>query len=337
MLVLEYVEGPPVISMAQDGTCKRLSHPVAQRLFADMMQASPQRNLYLVSKRTQPLYSSSARTLPERWAREPSPFAAAAVAVHVSLSAFDRCMCAPQVVADMHAADVWHGDLKPANMLLSGCDGVKLVDFGSAQHLGGRAGAAASSSSTSPSALHLRRGLHTDTSAFETADSSVSTRQTDHSTPPAPPTIARTPAQPPASPSGEIRRTLGTPAFMSPEACSGQPFNSAAADCWALGVCLYLAVLGRLPFRAPSVLQLYQVIRCVPQPPQPAAPVAALLHEHGLADSIGSRWVLCFFHTALTTADVPGICGEVYPLMHADQAKLRSRTIPAYPTISAAC
>ena len=38
----------------------------------------------------------------------------------------------------------------------------------------------------------------------------------------------------------------GTPAFFTPEMCSGQLFSGRAADRWALGVCLYLFVYGAL-------------------------------------------------------------------------------------------
>jgi hypothetical protein len=38
VLVLEYVEGPPLVDLAVEGTCRRLAHPVAQRLFADAAQ-----------------------------------------------------------------------------------------------------------------------------------------------------------------------------------------------------------------------------------------------------------------------------------------------------------
>ena len=171
----------------------------------------------------------------------------------------------------MHAAHVWHGDLKPANLLLSACADVKLVDFGSAHYLDGAPGGASSSRTSAMGWKVLRNGQRV-TAASEVADSSVSTRHSDSGSPETTPSLAGAVAQSPASPNRELRRTLGTPAFMAPEACGGRPFQGAAADCWALGVCWYLAVLGRLPFRAPSVLQLYEVIRCALQPPKLAVP-----------------------------------------------------------------
>lgn len=42
-------------------------------------------------------------------------------------------------------------------------------------------------------------------------------------------------------------RTVGTPAFFSPEMCDGRPYSARGADAWALGVCLYIFVFGALP------------------------------------------------------------------------------------------
>ena len=39
-------------------------------------------------------------------------------------------------------------------------------------------------------------------------------------------------------------RTVGTPAFFSPEMCDGRPYSARAADVWALGICLYIFVFG---------------------------------------------------------------------------------------------
>lgn len=39
-------------------------------------------------------------------------------------------------------------------------------------------------------------------------------------------------------------RTMGTPAFLAPEMCEGQPYHGEVADIWALGICLYMFVYG---------------------------------------------------------------------------------------------
>lgn len=40
-----------------------------------------------------------------------------------------------------------------------------------------------------------------------------------------------------------------------------KPYNGAKADIWALGVMLYIMLLGRLPFRATSEQELYRIIQ----------------------------------------------------------------------------
>ncbi|KAK9785422.1 hypothetical protein WJX73_002199 [Symbiochloris irregularis] len=59
-------------------------------------------------------------------------------------------------------------------------------------------------------------------------------------------------------------RAVGTPAFLAPEVCAGLPYHGRAADLWALGICLYAFVYGTVPFKAPSILALYDDIRTAP-------------------------------------------------------------------------
>jgi [calcium/calmodulin-dependent protein kinase] kinase len=44
-----------------------------------------------------------------------------------------------------------------------------------------------------------------------------------------------------------INTTVGTPAFFAPEMCGpiATPFKPFPAECWALGVCLFMFVFGK--------------------------------------------------------------------------------------------
>jgi serine/threonine protein kinase len=54
----------------------------------------------------------------------------------------------------------------------------------------------------------------------------------------------------PANP--KLDDTKGSPAFLSPEECSGDPYDPKAADVWAFGVCIYRSVFGFFPFNIES-------------------------------------------------------------------------------------
>jgi len=56
-------------------------------------------------------------------------------------------------------------------------------------------------------------------------------------------------------------KVSGTPAFQPPEVVSGGNEDPVAADVWALGVCLYCFVFGRLPFTGSCVLDISNAIR----------------------------------------------------------------------------
>ena len=49
-------------------------------------------------------------------------------------------------------------------------------------------------------------------------------------------------------PDGYLEDTDGTPAFYSPEQCTGKPFKGKPTDVWACGVTLYIFLYGHLPF-----------------------------------------------------------------------------------------
>ncbi|KAF6252984.1 kinase-like domain-containing protein [Scenedesmus sp. NREL 46B-D3] len=56
------------------------------------------------------------------------------------------------------------------------------------------------------------------------------------------------------------QRLSGTPAFTAPELVSGNAADPFAADVWALGVCLFCFIYGRLPFQGSSVLDVFKAI-----------------------------------------------------------------------------
>ena len=70
---------------------------------------------------------------------------------------------------------------------------------------------------------------------------------------------------------------IGTPTHMSPEGFRGEPIG-APGDVWALGVLLYQALCGELPFVASNLIELaVTVARSDPEPPSAFGPVPPAL------------------------------------------------------------
>lgn len=53
----------------------------------------------------------------------------------------------------------------------------------------------------------------------------------------------------------------GTPAYIAPEIISGKGYKGFKADMWSAGICLYVMLIGTVPFRASSLEQMHQLAR----------------------------------------------------------------------------
>ncbi|KAG6604582.1 CAMKK/CAMKK-META protein kinase [Phytophthora cinnamomi] len=59
----------------------------------------------------------------------------------------------------------------------------------------------------------------------------------------------------------KITDVAGTPAFMSPEMCSGEEYSGQLADVWALGATIFMLKFGNPPFLAKSAMQMFERIQ----------------------------------------------------------------------------
>jgi len=117
--------------------------------------------------------------------------------------------------------------------------------------------------------------------------------------------IAKTPLSDKLTKMGQ---TLGSPHFMSPEACRGEDVDH-RADIYSFGVLLYLMSCGRLPFDDPSLLKVLQLQVTEPLTPpleiNPALPpLLAAVIERALAKNPDERYLsmeslLIDFETAI--------------------------------------
>jgi eukaryotic-like serine/threonine-protein kinase len=127
-------------------------------------------------------------------------------------------------LAAAHARGVVHRDLKPANVWLTpdarGGFHVTLLDFGIAK-------------------------LRDDAFAHGEATPSVNTTET----------FGRVSAT--AGPATQLGESIGTPAYMSPEQCTGDDVDR-RSDIYSLGIVVYQMLAGALPFRGDTTALLRQ-------------------------------------------------------------------------------
>ncbi|KAL4435655.1 hypothetical protein ABPG77_002618 [Micractinium sp. CCAP 211/92] len=79
---------------------------------------------------------------------------------------------------------------------------------------------------------------------------------------------------------GLFDRCNGTPAFLAPEMMEPHArYRGRPADVYALGCCLYAFVFGHIPFRADTVMQLFEVVRSTPVSFPGEVPASAALQD----------------------------------------------------------
>ncbi len=118
-----------------------------------------------------------------------------------------------------HAAGVLHRDIKPDNVMVDDGGNVKVVDFGIAHRLSG-------SSPTERSPDSSAIGTFADTLPLAVQSATM-----------------------------ETNTILGTPGYMAPELLIGKSASS-ASDVYALGVLLFEAISGGLPYSGPELLEV---------------------------------------------------------------------------------
>lgn len=58
-----------------------------------------------------------------------------------------------------------------------------------------------------------------------------------------------------------LENTVGTPKYIAPEVIRRERYDGKAADCWSVGVILYVLTAGYFPFDADSLLELFNLIK----------------------------------------------------------------------------
>lgn len=273
---------------------KKLSHPNLVRLF-EVIDSPETDSLYMVLE-YMPLgeiltFCEQDGTFgrSERWKHKP-------IQGLLESGRFDEEHAALYIVdilhglAYLHQHRICHRDLKPENILLSDRGIAKVGDFGVSHIFEEDTSSSESKSRQLQSLTRIEEDQgkvflpleHNDEeSSISSINSSSPFFLTKHDTESAY-------AMGRMAGSGILTKTEGTWCFWSPEMCGASNsdsggFSGYASDMWAVGVCLYIFVTGRLPFYDKVPMDLFDKIA------QSDVPYAGL----GLSDSLVELLQLC--------------------------------------------